>query len=62
MNQRWLVETDAGEEPVEADEVEITASGVLVFYRCATRREIERTLLLTYSPAAWRRCRLDPMR
>ena len=62
MSRRFLVETDAGQEPVEADGWEITASGVLVFYRCATRREIERSLLLTFAPAVWRRRRLDPER
>jgi hypothetical protein len=59
MKRRWLVESEAGEDHVEADEVEITASGVLVFYRYASRQETERTLLLTFSPSTWRRCRLE---
>ena len=59
MKRRWLVRSDTGEETVEADEVEITASGVLVFYRYASRRETERTLLLALSPSVWRRCQLE---
>ena len=59
MKRRWLVEREGGEERIEADEVEITASGVLMFYRCAARREIERTLVLALSPNAWQRCRLE---
>ena len=37
--RRWLVEFDGGDEHVEADDVEITASGVLVFYRLASRQD-----------------------
>jgi hypothetical protein len=59
MKRQWLVSLDQGEERVEADEVEITASGVLVFYRCASRREAERTLILALSPGTWRRCHLE---
>jgi len=59
MKRRWLVSSDTGEEHVEADEVEILASGALVFYRYASRRETERTLLLTLSPNVWRRCQLE---
>ena len=33
MKKRWLVQTDAGQEHIEADEVEITPSGVLAFYQ-----------------------------
>jgi hypothetical protein len=59
MKRQWLVQLDRGEERIEADEVEITASGVLVFYRCASRREAERTLVLALSPSTWRRCQLE---
>jgi hypothetical protein len=59
MARRWIVDSESAAESVEADEVEITAAGVLAFYRVATRRETERTLLLSFSPAHWRRCRLD---
>jgi hypothetical protein len=58
MPRQWLVQLDRGEERVEADEVETTAAGVLVFYRCASRRESERTLILALSPDVWRRCQL----
>ena len=57
--KHWLVELDGVEEHVEADEVEITASGVLVFYRFASRTEKERTLLTAFSPSLWRRCQLE---
>ena len=57
--KKWLVEFDGGEEHVEADDVEITASGVLVFYRSASRMENERTLLMAFSPSLWRRFRLE---
>ncbi len=39
--KKWLVEFDGGKEHVEADDVEVTASGVLVFYRLASRMEKE---------------------
>ena len=55
----WLVECDGGEEKVEADDVEITASGVLAFYRTASRQERERTLIRAFSPGFWRRCRFE---
>ncbi|RIL07961.1 MAG: hypothetical protein DCC71_01150 [Proteobacteria bacterium] len=58
MARRWIVDSAAGEESIEADEVDITAAGVLVFYRVATRRESERTLIASFAPAHWRRCRL----
>lgn len=57
--KRWLVRLDGSEERVEADEVEVTASGALVFYRYASRREHERTLLAGYSPALGWRCQLE---
>jgi hypothetical protein len=57
--RKWLVEFDGGKEHVEADDVEITASGVLVFYRLASRMEQERTLLTAFSPSLWRRCQLE---
>ena len=56
---KWLVEFDGGKEHVEADDVEITASGVLVFYMLASRMEQERTLLTAFSPSLWRRCQLE---
>ena len=59
MARQWLVQLDRGEEHVEADEVETTAAGVLVFYTYASRRETERTLKLALSPAVWRRCQLE---
>ncbi len=62
MKRQWLVRTDGREEHVEADEVEITASGVLMFYRFASRMEQERTLLLAFSPGLWRRCQLESER
>lgn len=57
--RQWLVELDGGQEQVEADDVEITASGVLVFYRVASRMESERTLLRAFSPNLWRRCQFE---
>jgi hypothetical protein len=57
--KKWLVEFDRGEEHVEADDVKITDSGVLVFYRMASRMENERTLLTAFSPSLWRRCQLE---
>jgi hypothetical protein len=57
--RRWLVEFDGGDEHVEADDVEITASGVLVFYRVASRQERERTLIRAFSPGMWRRCQFE---
>jgi hypothetical protein len=59
MKKQWLVQLDRGEERVEADEVETTDAGVLVFYRYESRREAERTLTLALSPTAWRRCQLE---
>ena len=59
MKKQWLVLFEGGEEHVEADEVEITASGVLVFYRYASRMEKERTLLVAFPPGQWRRCELE---
>ena len=57
--KKWLVEFDGGKEHIETDDVEITASGVLVFYRSASRMETERTLLTAFSPSLWRRCQLE---
>jgi len=59
MKSRWLLELTTGPQEVEADEVEITASGALVFYRAAGRRENERTLLGAWSPGSWQRCLLQ---
>jgi hypothetical protein len=39
--------------------VEATASGVLAFYRFASRVERERTLLTAFAPRLWRRCQLE---
>ena len=57
--KQWLVEFDGGEEHIEADDVEITASGVLVFYKFASRMERERTLLRAFWPSLLRRCQLE---
>lgn len=57
--RRWAVQVGSGEERVEADEVEITAAGVLSFYRYPARRDGERLLLAAWSPSAWWRCRLE---
>ena len=59
MKRQWLVQFEGGEEVIEADEVEITVSGALVFYRVASRMEQERTLLTAYSPDLGWRCRLE---
>lgn len=59
MKRRWQVSVGDAEESVEADEVEITASGVLAFYRVASRMEMEKTLLVAWAPLVWRRCRLE---
>jgi hypothetical protein len=59
MKKKWRVQLDAEEEHIDADEIEITASGVLVFYRYASRMEKERTLLVAFAPGCWRSCRLD---
>lgn len=59
MKSRWSLELAHGQEQVEADEVEITESGALAFYRTAGRRESERTLLAAWAPGSWQRCRLQ---
>ena len=59
MRRRWLVQYQGLEEHLEADDVEITASGVLVFYRYASRMEQERTLLTAFSPGLGWRCQLE---
>ena len=59
MKRQWLVRLDTGEEHVQADEVEITAFGALVFYRLAARTESERTPLTAFAPGLWRRCQLE---
>ena len=59
MKKQWLVRSQGREELVEADDVEITAAGVLVFYRIASRMEQERTLLTAYSPGLDWRCQLE---
>jgi len=56
---QWLVQFEGHEERVEADEVEITDSGVLAFYRRASRTEQERTLLTAFSPGLRWRCQLE---
>ena len=60
MKKRWLVQTDAGQEHVEANEVEITPSGVLAFYQFEPPIKIERILLRAFAPSAWQRCELEP--
>jgi hypothetical protein len=59
MRRQWCVRLEGREEQVEADEVDVTASGVLAFYRVASRKESGRTLLLAFSPGAWLRCELQ---
>jgi hypothetical protein len=59
MKRKWLVEYQGREEHIEADDVEITASGALVFYRFASRMEPERTLLAAFSPGLGWRCQLE---
>lgn len=59
MKRQWLVRLDTGDERVDADDVEITASGALVFYRLAARMESERTLLTAFAPGLWRGCQLE---
>ena len=58
----WLVQYQGREERIEADDVEITASGVLVFYRLASRMDQERTLLTALSPGLGWRCELESER
>jgi hypothetical protein len=58
MKRQWLVQLDAGEERIEADDVEVTASGVLAFYQYAAPMERERTLRTALPPGLWRRCQL----
>ena len=60
MKKRWLVQTDGGQEHVEADAVEITASGVLAFYQFGRPIQTERILLTAFAPSAWQRCELEP--
>ncbi len=59
MKRVWLVQYQGREEHIEADDVEITASGVLVFYRLASRMEQDRTLLTAFSPGLGWRCQLE---
>ena len=58
----WLVQYPGCEERIEADDVEITASGVLPFNRCASRTDRDRTLVAAFSPALAWRCDLDSER
>jgi hypothetical protein len=62
MKRQWLIQYQGREERVEADDVEITASGVLVFYRIASRMEQERTLFTAFSAALGWRCQLEDER
>ena len=62
MKRVWLVQYHEREEHIEADDVEITASGALVFYRYASRMEQDRTLLSAFSPALSWRCQLESER
>ena len=59
MKRQWRIQYQGREEHVEADDVEVTASGVLVFYRVASRMEQERTLLAAFSAALDWRCQLE---
>jgi len=58
----WLVQYQGGEERIEADDVEITASGVLAFYRVGSRTDRDRTLVTAFSPALAWRCQLESER
>jgi hypothetical protein len=60
MKKRWLVKTDAGQEHIEANEVEITPSGVLAFYQFEPPIKTERILLTAFASSAWQRCELEP--
>ena len=55
----WLVQYQGQEERIEADDVEITASGVLAFYRLPSRMDQQRTLLKAISPGLCWRCELE---
>lgn len=59
MKRRWRVSLGDTEEQVEADEIDLMPSGVLAFYRVASRMEMERTLLVAWAPQVWRSCRLE---
>jgi hypothetical protein len=59
VKRGWLVRTEAGQERVEADEVEITASGVLAFYEFERSIQREHILLTAFASDAWQRCELD---
>ena len=59
MKREWLVQTEAGQERVEADEIEITASGVLAFYQFKRSIDKEHILLTAFAPGAWQRCELE---
>ena len=59
MRRAWLVRADGRDEHVEADEVEVTSSGTLAFYRFASRMEQERTLLMAFAPGLWQKCTLE---
>jgi hypothetical protein len=59
MKGRWRLELAQGQQYVDADEVEITPSGALVFFRSAGRTESQRTLLSAWAPSTWRRCEVE---
>ena len=59
MLKRWIVQLHGTKEQIEADEVEISASGALAFYRFASRMDSERTLLVAFSSSSWQQCRLE---
>ena len=58
MERIWLVHCDGRDETIEADELEVTGAGALVFYRFASRREQGRTLIVAFPAGAWQRCTL----
>jgi len=59
MKRQWRIDLDGSQETIEADEVEITTSGVLAFYQYASPMERERTLRTALPPGLWRRCQLQ---
>ena len=59
LKRQWLVQFDGRDEQVEADDVEVTASGALVFYLSPRQRGQERTLLRAFSPGLRWHCRLE---
>jgi hypothetical protein len=57
--RRWLLERTDGQEHIQADEVEVAASGAIVFYRYAGHLESGRTLLGAWAAGTWQHCALE---